>query len=139
VGTVVALATCTTYGFSHTATIGASPPVAGGDSVQNVNDFKKASSASGSVLSSLDGKGLTGVPVKLIRQSTGVVVATGTTDQDGFYLLPYLHTGSPESFIVVIGQGLSAIWTFVELKANRLTEVSYDVTTGRWTITSSGQ
>jgi hypothetical protein len=138
-GNVVALATCTTYGFSHTATIGASPPVAGGDSVQNINEFKKIAGGFGRVGRSDDGSGFPGVTATLIRQSTRKVVATGVTDEDGYYALPYKHTGKREWFLVVLGQGSSAVSTLVELKANGWVEVSYDATTRTWFIDSVGK
>src|SRR5207249_960317 len=77
----VALATCTTYPFSHTGT------GTGGDSVQNVNTFKKINGAFGQALSSSDGSAWPNIKATL-KDASGAVVATGLTDKDGFYALP---------------------------------------------------
>jgi hypothetical protein len=61
-------------------------------------------------------------------------VATGITDKDGFYALNYKHTGKAENFTVILGSGSTAVTKVVSLKANGWAEVSYDASTGIWTV-----
>jgi len=118
----VALATCHAYEFSHTG------PQNGSDTVANVNSFKKINGVFGQALSSSNGAPWPNVPVSL--KLNNQIVASGVTDQDGYYALNYKHTGKAANFTVTIGN----VSKVVQLKANGWAEVSYDVTTGTWTV-----
>jgi hypothetical protein len=123
----LALATCHTYPFSHAGT------GSGSDSVQNVNSFKKITGVFGQALTSSTGGAWPNIQATL-KNAAGAVVATGVTDQDGFYALNYKHTGKAANFTVILGN----VQKVVTLKANGWGEVDYDPTTGTWYIDVSG-
>jgi hypothetical protein len=126
----VALATCTNYPFSHTGT------GTGGDSVQNVNTFKKIQGVFGQAInSSTDDKAWPNVQATLKDGTGKTVLATGVTDKDGFYALNYKHTGKATNFIVVLGN----VQYVVQLKANGWAEVDYDPISGKWYQDVSGK
>ena len=55
----------------------------------------------------------------------GVSLGTAPTDEDGWYMIVYKHTGKPAEYTVELqGYGLSASGT---LKANKLAEVNFTV------------
>ena len=119
-----ALLDCTPYTFTS---------VNGGtrsDTVYNRNVFKKVTGGFGRAHQSSDGKGFPGVLAKLIRNSTKAVVATSTTDLDGYYFLNYKHTGKAEKYTIWLG----SVSTVIELKANGWAEATYDQTTRTWFI-----
>ena len=121
----LAIDNCTDYKFSHTD---GTQPVQS-DDVFNLNLFKKISGAFGQVKHSIDGSpGLKGVQTQLIN-SAKTVVATGTTDQDGFYTLVYKHTGKAAQYIVKLGAPYNQSLT-VTLKANGWSEADFDIDTG---------
>jgi hypothetical protein len=124
----LAIADCTPYQFTQQN---------GGtfnDTIYNQNVFKKIAGVFGRGQTSSNGNGLVGVNVSLYRNSTKTVVATGATDQDGYYVLLYKHTGKAEDYTVTVGSGSSAKSKVVQLKANGWAEASYDATTGTWFI-----
>ncbi|PYQ95185.1 MAG: hypothetical protein DMF97_17285 [Acidobacteria bacterium] len=126
----LALKPCTSYPFSHTGT------GSGGDSVQNVNTFKKIQGVFGqAVNSSTDGKAWPNVQATLKDGTGKTVLATGVTDKDGFYALNYKYTGKATNFIIVLGN----VQYVVQLKANGWAEVDYDPITGKWYQDVSGK
>jgi hypothetical protein len=60
--------------------------------------------------------------------STGELVASGVSDEDGYYAVPYKHTGKRAQYDVTLNGG--EITQRVQLKANGWAEVSFDVSTG---------
>ena len=124
----LALATCTTYPFSYSHGL-----ITGSDSIQNVNTFKKIAGAFGQAVSQGTGGLYAGVAAKL-SDSTGKVLATATTDKDGFYSLPYKQTGKAALFTITLGTGATAASKVVELHANGWTEADYDPLTLTWYV-----
>ena len=125
-----ALATCTWYPFSHDGGGGSNN---GNDSIQNVNSFKKISGAFGQAVSQGNGALYQNIPATL-TDSTGKVISTGTTDQDGFYALPYAHKGKPALFTITLGTGATKASKVIELHANGWTEADYDPLTLTWYV-----
>jgi hypothetical protein len=109
------------------------------DTVYNWNVFKKIAGVFGREHTSSDGNGVANAPVSLYRSSTKTIVASGKTDEDGYYLLPYKHTGKAENYTVTIGTGATAVSKVVQLKANGWAEASYDATTRVWFTQVVGQ
>jgi hypothetical protein len=128
----VAIKDCQDYEFSHDDGLNTF-----GDTVQNLNVFKKISGAFGLAFTSDNESGIAGVPVTLIRTVSGkdVVVQSGVTDQDGYYLLLYKHTGKKEMYKIVLGGGYN-LTAQAMLKANGWTEVNFDVFTGTFTVST---
>jgi hypothetical protein len=119
----LALADCTEYEFSHT-------PGPFSASIQNMNGFASIAGAFGLVSTSETGAGLSGIDV-LLFNSSGQLVASGTTNAEGYYLIEYKHKGKPAWYTIVVGYAFKQA---VELKANGWAEVSYDAYTGTWTV-----
>jgi len=133
----LALANFTTYAFSHTDD---GVPLFS-DAVENVNVFKKIAGALGSALASSDGSAAAGVSVELVRVSTGETVAAGQTDEDGYYTIPFKHTGKQAMYTVILG-GAFGLEQDVQLNGNGWAEVNFDVftgtSTGEFNLDSSG-
>jgi hypothetical protein len=123
----IAIADCTDYTFSHT-------PGVFEDTVQNLNIFKRISGAFGNATGSLTGNVAANSEVVLMRTDNGNIVATGTTDEDGTYALPYKHKGkrAPYSVLLTLPDD-SVLVGDIELKANGFGEVSFDIDTGEVT------
>jgi hypothetical protein len=117
---------CQDYMFGHACETPAT--CVGMDTVSSVNEFKKLGGVVGQLMS--DANPVSGTQVRLLKGTT--VVASGTTDADGFYLLGYKHTGKAADFTVqVVG---SALKQLVTLKANGFAEVDFDAAGGTSTV-----
>jgi hypothetical protein len=123
----VALSNCKSYDFSHECAACVDPSLFA-DQVQSLNEFKRIKGVYGSLMTSNNGEGVGGSTVDLYRVSTGELVQSGVSDEDGFYALNYKHTG-PEELYDVIPQGTGLIQQ-ASLKANSWAEVNCDVFTG---------
>jgi hypothetical protein len=130
----LALENCKSYDFSHYDGAAVFQ-----DQVQSLNVFKRIKGAYGLVSSSDDESAVTGAWIELVRVNTGELVASGTSDDDGYYALPYKHKGKRAQYDVILNGGVS-ITHRIQLKANGWAEVTYDVFTGTSTgyFTSSG-
>jgi hypothetical protein len=83
----------------------------------------------GITMASDTGSALPGAGVELVRVSTGELVGSGVTDEDGFYTITYKHKGKREMYDVTLNGGHD-ITQRIELKANGWAEVNFDVFTG---------
>jgi hypothetical protein len=118
----VALSNCKTYGFSHD-----DGDFVFEDSVQSLNVFKGIRGAYGTVAASANGQGVDGATVQIYRNSTDEIVATGTTDGEGYYSIDYTHHGKSDIYtVILVGQNAQMI----SLKSKGWAEVNFDVTTG---------
>ena len=100
------------------------------DTVQNLNEFKKIAGVFG--LCGNKGhsnKCVALTALQLVRNSTGEVVATTEIDVDGYFTIPYKHTGAKEMYTVVL-QGDYNMTQEVELKANGFAEVTFTLPDG---------
>ncbi len=86
--------------------------------IQNVNDFKKIPGFGGLVMDEVDP--VEGVTVEIFLD--GTLLGTATTDEDGWYMFAYKHTGKPVEFTVIL-DGMDASGT---LKANKFIEINFD-------------
>jgi hypothetical protein len=75
-----------------------------------------------------------GVGVDLVRVSTGELIGSAVTDEDGYYTIPYKHKGKRANYDVTLNGG-HGITQRIQLKANGWGEVNFDVFTG----TSTGE
>jgi hypothetical protein len=86
-----------------------------GTTVYSSNEFKRNPGVNGLTLRSGSGNPVANVGVELWGP-TGKRILTATTDQDGFYMLSYKHTGKQANYTVKVPAfGLSQV---VPLKAN---------------------
>jgi hypothetical protein len=129
----VAVPNCRDHRFCHTAdpeTLDcSSAPPDSSSSVFNADEFKKIAGVFGRLLDGVNG--VPNVLVQLTRPSVpgNPIVAFGTSDSDGYYLLAYKHTGKAETYQVVVGGK-----TFpVTLKANGWSEMNFSWS-GTWTL-----
>lgn len=104
------------------------------DAVQNMDAFKKIAGAHGLALAPNDGSSAAGVSVELVRVSTGESVGSNETDEDGFYTIPYKHTGKRAMYTVILG-GAYGLEQDIQHKGNGWAEVNFDVFAG----TSTGE
>jgi hypothetical protein len=131
----VALPNCREHRFCHTGeiqTLGAcdSLPPESSSAVYNANEFKKIAGVFGRLTSGVDG--VVGTLVQLKRPSqANAVVAFGTSDADGYYLLAYKHTGKAEIYNVVLPNGQSFP---VTLKANGWAEMNFSLSGVTWSL-----
>jgi hypothetical protein len=116
---------CQDYVFAHDCP---SATCVGSDTVSSLNDFKGIAGIIGQTM--LADEGVSGLKLRLMNGST--VLATGSTDADGFYLLGYKHKGKAASFTVEIAG--SNMKQDVTLKANGYAEVDWDLLTGLATV-----
>jgi hypothetical protein len=110
----------TTYDFSVADALGCH------DSITNVNVFKHDPGIGGLVLDS-DGNPMAGVTVQIYsgtKVTSKSLVATLTTDEDGWYMWNYKYTGKPASFTIVANGQTQT----VTLKANGFLVVNFGVT-----------
>jgi len=121
----LAIPNCQEYEFAHAC------PTAtcfGSDVVSSVNEFKGIAGVLGQIM--LADEAVSGQSLRLLNGKT--VVATGTTDADGFYLLNYKHKGKAANFTVeIVGSGLKQV---VTLKANGYVAVDWDLATALATV-----
>ncbi|MHC4859864.1 MAG: hypothetical protein ACYTDY_07210, partial [Planctomycetota bacterium] len=122
----LALSNCKTYEFEHVCVDcnDASPM---GDQVTSLNEFKREAGALGFV-QGLEQKAVPNAEVILYRNSTNEIIESATTDEDGYYITRYKHTGPPDNFtVILIDYGLNQV---VRLHGNGWAEVNFDVHTG---------
>jgi hypothetical protein len=105
--------------------------VSGGDTcvsmVQNVNVFKRNPGVGGLVSASSSGSPVAGAAA-VLKDSTGKSVATGLSDQDGWYVLSYKYTGKGATFSVTLTPpGKSALKKTFTLKANAYYQLDFVV------------
>jgi hypothetical protein len=125
----IAIANCNDFAFSHTDGVDGF-----GDSVQNINEFKRINGAFGTANGSFTGNpAAQGTPLALIRNSTGEIVGTGETDEDGFWAVPYKHKGKAAWYTVwLLGQ--YDLLGHIELKGGSgWGNVDFDVDTETYT------
>jgi hypothetical protein len=116
---------CREYVFGHACP---SATCAGTDMVSNLNEFKGIAGVIGQALFGDEAVG--GLTLRLMNGSK--VLARGSTDADGFYLLGYKHKGRAANFTVEI-TGLN-MQQVVTLKANGYVEVDWDLLNGLTTV-----
>jgi hypothetical protein len=126
-----AVTDCKDYNFSH---LEDSTSTGFTDRVQNLNVVKKPAGVYGVVEISSAEEGVAGVPLSLIHPTNGVV-ATGETDEDGYYLIEYKHKGKATIYTVQLEDG-SQLKGAVTLTGNGFAELNFDLTTQ--TATSPG-
>ncbi len=90
--------------------------------VYSTNTFKKNPGVSGMTVTT-NGKPKAGVVVRLLG-SAGNLIASASTDQDGFYQIKYKHTGKAATFTVAL-PGYNQVQT-ITLKANGSALVLFD-------------
>ncbi len=98
------------------------PATLGFDSVQNDNEFKKNPGVGGLVQLTTGYVGAPNVTATL-KNASGVQVQTGITDADGWYMIPYKHTGKAATYRVFLPDGRCQQ---VALKANGFAEASFE-------------
>jgi hypothetical protein len=131
----LALANCKTYAFSHDDGTSVFE-----DQVQSLNEFKAIAGAYGRGHDSSDGSGIEGAELMLYRNSTGEVVQTGTTDEDGYYTLVYKHTGKKDVYTIILDYPpMPLMQQMIELKGNGWAEVDFDLFTETTTATWAGE
>ena len=119
------IAQCTPYTFCHgIGGCGLS------DTVSNFNEFKKLQGVLGQGLRSVDGSAVAGAQVTLTRIDNKAIVGTATTDFDGYYAIPWKHTGKAAMYRVDLVFGNQKLSGQVELKANGWGNVEFDLTKG---------
>jgi hypothetical protein len=127
-----AITNCRTFEFSHTDG-GYTSDSAG---AQNYNVFKPIAGAFGLVQHSTSGDpAQEGLSVSLVKSSTGEVIKTGSTDEDGFWITPYKHKGKPTMYTInvdypscetMLGSPFSQE---IELQGNGWSYVTFDADT----------
>jgi len=103
---------------------GGSP--SGNTSVQNVNDFKKNPGVGGMVQKDITTNPVPGATGTL-KNASGTLVGSATTDLDGYYQITYKHTGPRENYTVTIVKGTYQDTKTVELKANAFFQVDFNI------------
>ncbi len=131
---VVAITDCQDLEFSHTDGTDAFS-----DIVQNLNQYKGLAGGFGRGHKSENGDGVEGAIVTLTLLSTNEVVAQGTTDEDGYYLLPYQHKGKRALYLITLWGAGAPMDQLIELQANGWAEVNFDVSTGAIDASWKGQ
>jgi hypothetical protein len=123
----IAISNCKSYPFSHECSTCVDTSEFS-DQVQSLNIFKRIKGVYGPVMSSDTESPVSGAWVEVFRVSTGELVASGVSDEDGYYAIPYKHTGKRAMYDIALNGG--EITQRVQLKANGWAEVSFDVFTG---------
>ncbi len=118
-GTTVLIPNNQTYTFS------VSNGSAGSSSIKSCNTFKKLPGIGGLVCNSVTTRMMSGVPA-VLKDSTGKVLATGTTDQDGWYMCTYKWAGKAVTlYVTITPSGYKAQTKSVTLKSNGYAEVDF--------------
>jgi len=110
-----------TYGFS---VAGAQ---SGSTSIQNYNAFKRIPGVAGLVLHNGTSAPLPGAAVTLAN-AKGVPVGVGVTDEDGFYMIAYKHTGKAATYYVSVATPPPGLYTqtkVTKLKANAFVRLDF--------------
>src|SRR6185436_1136449 len=110
-----------------TYTFGVAGPVTDTQSAKSCNTFKKNPGAGGSAKSSLTETQVSGARATL-SDSKGALIVSGVTDEDGWYMLNYKHTGKAANFTVTLTPpGGRAKTQTVTLKANGFAEANFTI------------
>jgi len=97
----------------------------GSSSIKSCNVFKKLPGIGGLVCNSVTTRMMSGVPA-VLKDSTGKVLATSTTDQDGWYMCTYKWTGKAVTlYVTTTPSGYKAQTKSVTLKSNGYAEVDF--------------
>ena len=93
--------------------------------ITSCNAFKKLPGIGGLVSSSVTTREMPGVPAAL-KDSTGKVLASGTTDEDGWYMCTYKWTGKAVTLsLTITPSGYAAQTKSVALKSNGFAELDF--------------
>jgi hypothetical protein len=76
--------------------------------------------------------------VLLTELSTNEVVVQGTTDEDGYYVLPYQHKGKRALYLISLWGAGTPMDQLIELQGNGWAEVNFDASTGAIDATWKG-
>jgi hypothetical protein len=98
----------------------------GWDAVQNVNTFKKNPGVGGLVRSAVSADPVIGATVTL-RNPANQVIGLALSDEDGFYMINYKHTGRAVTYTVTARAGTWTQTIPVTLKANGYVHLDFDV------------
>jgi len=119
--TTVVIPDLTTYNFSVG---GAATDSA---SALSCNAFKKNPGVGGGAQNTVTTYGVGGAGA-VLKDAKGGVLASGTTDQDGWYMLPYKWTGKAATLYVTLSPpGKAAQTKTITLKANGYVQVDFSV------------
>jgi hypothetical protein len=119
----LAISNCKSYDFSHDDGTDVFE-----DQVQSLNIFKRIKGVYGPVFESDTESGVSAAWIEVYRVTTGELVASGVSDEDGYYAIPYKHIGKRAQYDVTLNGG--EITQRVQLKSNGWAEVSFDTSTG---------
>jgi hypothetical protein len=126
----IGIADCTDYAFGHSVGEQTFGEQTFDDSVQNLNVFKPIAGAFGRSGDSQSGLGHGGLKLTLVKSSNpGTILQTATTDQDGFYTLPYKHKGKPAWYTVSLYDDTGSLLLGsigIELQGNGWTQIDFD-------------
>jgi hypothetical protein len=103
----------------------------GSTSIQNYNVFKRIPGVAGLVQYQTTGDPLPGTVVTLTNAKR-VPVGSGVTDQDGFYMIPYKHTGKAATYYLSVATPPPGLYTetkAIKLKANAFVRLDFLVPT----------
>jgi hypothetical protein len=115
------------YAFTASGSQGDSP------SVQSFNVFKKNPGVGGGANKNSLADGVTvKTPVRncaaVLKDAKGAVLASGVTDEDGWYMLPYKYTGKATTlYVTLTPPGKPAQTQTITLKANGYVQVDFTV------------
>jgi hypothetical protein len=101
--------------------------VIGSTDICNINDFKKNPGVGGMSLKNLTDTAVPGATVTLYDPA-GQPVGAGVTDQDGYYMITYKHTGKAATFTTkIVTPGGFTQTKSVAMKANAFAQVDFTV------------
>jgi len=96
-------------------------------SALSCNAFKKNPGVGGGAKNTLTSYGVSGASATL-KDSKGALIASGVTDEDGWYMINYKHTGKSATFYVTLTPpGGRAKTQTITLKANSFAEANFTV------------
>ncbi len=101
----------------------------GSASIQNYNTFKRIPGVAGLVQYKATGNPVMGAEVTLANAKR-VPVGASTTDEDGFYMIPYKHTGKVATYYLTLITPAPELYTTTratKLKANSFVRVDFTV------------
>ncbi len=112
-------------GGTYTFSLGGSQ--SGSDAICNMNVFKKNPGVGGQSKKPLSGDASPGSSLTL-KSPSGQIVASAISDQDGWYLLNYKHTGKSADYTIrLVAPGGASQTKLVTLKANSYAQVDFEV------------
>ena len=95
-----------------------------GAGVKTCNTFKNVTGVFGFVVNGVTTYEIPGVPA-VLKDSSGKSLATGTSDQDGFYVLNYKSSKDTTVSVTITPSGYKAQTKSMTLKANAIAEVDF--------------